>query len=168
VEGKELDGRSDIFSLGAVLYEMVTGKRAFEGRSQLSVASAILEKEPAPISSVKPLTPPSFDHVIRRCLAKDPEDRWQTARDLDIELQWLATPGSEASRLVPSPGKSIRWLPWAIAALALLAASALALRSRRTGAGDRVVYRASILPPDKARFASIEIDEGGVPAISPD
>src|SRR5215469_12052130 len=86
VEGKELDARSDIFSLGAVLYEMVTGHRAFEGKSQLSVASAILEKEPAPISSVKPLTPRSLDHIIRRCLAKDPEDRWQTTRDLAMEL----------------------------------------------------------------------------------
>ena len=72
VEGKELDGRSDIFSLGAVLYEMLTGKKAFEGKSQLSVASAILEKEPEAISAMKPLTPPALDHAIRRCLAKDP------------------------------------------------------------------------------------------------
>jgi len=71
VEGKELDGRSDIFSLGAVLYEMLTGKKAFEGKSQLSVASAILEKEPEAISAMKPLTPPALDHAIRRCLAKD-------------------------------------------------------------------------------------------------
>src|SRR5205814_4633549 len=77
IEGKELDGRSDIFSLGAVLYEMVAGKKAFEGKSQLSVASAILEKEPAPISSIKPLMPPSLDHAIRRSLAKDPDERWQ-------------------------------------------------------------------------------------------
>jgi eukaryotic-like serine/threonine-protein kinase len=73
VEGKGLDGRSDIFSLGAVLYEMVTGNRAFEGKSQLSVASAILEKEPAPISLTKPLTPPALDYSIRKCLAKTPE-----------------------------------------------------------------------------------------------
>jgi eukaryotic-like serine/threonine-protein kinase len=72
VEGKELDGRSDIFSLGAVLYEMLTGKRAFDGKSQLSVASAILEKEPAPVTVSKPMTPPALDHAIRRCLAKDP------------------------------------------------------------------------------------------------
>src|SRR5713226_5175731 len=86
VEGKELDGRSDIFSLGAVLYEMVTGKRAFEGKSQLSVASAILEKEPAPISTIKPMTPPALDHAIRRCLAREPEKRWQSASDLASEL----------------------------------------------------------------------------------
>src|SRR3981189_3922147 len=80
IEGKELDGRSDIFSLGAVLYEMLTGQRAFQGKSQLSVASAILEKEPAPISAIKPLTPPALDRAIPRCLAKDPEDPWQTPR----------------------------------------------------------------------------------------
>jgi len=93
VEGKDLDGRSDIFSLGAVLYEMVTGKKAFEGKSQLSVASAILEREPQAINSVKPLTPPTLDHTIRRCLAKDREERWQTAKDLALELKWVAENG---------------------------------------------------------------------------
>jgi eukaryotic-like serine/threonine-protein kinase len=99
VEGKEVDGRSDIFSLGAVLYEMVTGQRTFQGKSQLSVASAILEKEPVPISTIQPLTPPALDHAIRRCLAKDPEDRWQTARDLLLELKWISEAGSQAARL---------------------------------------------------------------------
>src|SRR5713226_2982771 len=94
IEGKELDGRSDIFSLGAVLYEMLTGQRAFPGKSQLSVASAILEKEPAPISTIKPMTPPALDHAIRRCLAKDAEERWQTVRDVAIELKWIAESGA--------------------------------------------------------------------------
>jgi eukaryotic-like serine/threonine-protein kinase len=85
IEGKELDGCSDIFSLGAVLYEMVTGKRAFQGKSQISVASAILQKEPEPISTAKPLTPPALDHAIRKCLAKLPNDRWQSASDLASE-----------------------------------------------------------------------------------
>ena len=93
VEGRDLDGRSDIFSLGAVLYEMVTGKKAFEGKSQLSVASAILEREPPAINSVKPLTPPTLDHAIRRCLAKDRDERWQTAKDLALELKWVAENG---------------------------------------------------------------------------
>src|SRR5256886_6836916 len=96
IEGKELDGRSDIFSLGAVLYEMVTGQRAFQGKSQLSVASAILEKEPEPISNVKPMTPPALDHAIRRALAKEVERRWQSAADLAGELQWIAEAGSQA------------------------------------------------------------------------
>jgi serine/threonine protein kinase/Tol biopolymer transport system component len=90
VEGKELDGRSDIFSFGAVLYEMLTGQRAFQGKSQLSVASAILEKEPEPLTSLKPMMPAALEHAIQRCLAKDPEERWQTARDLALELKWIA------------------------------------------------------------------------------
>ena len=97
VEGKEVDERSDIFSLGAVLYEMLTGQRAFEGKTQLSVASSILEREPAPISTFKPMTPPALDHAIRRCLAKSPEERWQTARDLELELKWIAESGSQLS-----------------------------------------------------------------------
>src|SRR5579864_8809997 len=97
VEGKELDGRSDIFSVGAVLYEMVTGQRAFQGKSQLSVASAILEKEPAPISTIKPLTPPALDHTIRRCLTKEPERRWQSVGDLAGELRWVAESSVESS-----------------------------------------------------------------------
>src|SRR5258705_6568256 len=101
IEGKELDGRSDIFSLGAVLYEMLTGQRAFEGKSQLSVVSAILEKEPAPISSLKPMTPPALDHAIRRSLAKEVEKRWQRAADLAGELQWIAEGGSQAGAIAP-------------------------------------------------------------------
>src|SRR5215469_4560310 len=77
IEGKELDGRSDIFSLGAVLYEMITGNRAFAGKSQLSIISAILEKDPVPISDIKPLFPAAVDHAIARSLAKDPNERWQ-------------------------------------------------------------------------------------------
>jgi eukaryotic-like serine/threonine-protein kinase len=109
VEGKEIDSRSDIFSLGAVLYEMLTGKRAFEGKSQLSIASAILEREPAPISSVKPMTPPAFDHAVRRCLAKNPEERWQSARDLALELKWIAEGGAQTGEAGPVPAGRSRW-----------------------------------------------------------
>src|SRR5260370_26019135 len=80
LEGRDLDGRSDIFSLGAVLYEMWTGVRAFQGKTQLSVASAIMEREPAPLSTIKSLTPANLDHVGMRCLAKDRDERWQTPR----------------------------------------------------------------------------------------
>src|SRR6266849_845530 len=115
VEGKEVDGRSDIFSLGAVLYEMVTGKRAFEGKSQLSVAAAILENEPPPIRSVKPMTSPVLDHAIVCCLAKNPENRWQTARDLALELKWTAQTGIFTSAGQPKAGR--QWLAWSVAAL---------------------------------------------------
>ena len=129
IEGNDLDGRSDIFSLGAVLYEMLTGQRAFQGKSQLSVASAILEKEPAPISRVKPLTPPALDHAIRRCLAKEPEERWQSAADLAGELQWIAEAGSQAE--VPAPLVSQRKvrerIAWGAAAVLALVAIALAI-----------------------------------------
>ena len=99
VEGKEVDGRSDIFSLGAVLYEMVTGSRAFQGKSQFSVASAILEKAPAPIRNLQPLTPPALDRTIEVCLAKDPDERWQSAGDLWKELRWIAEGGSQTGAM---------------------------------------------------------------------
>src|SRR5262249_50131678 len=95
VEGREADARSDIFSLGAGLYEMTTDKRAFEGKSMLSIASAILEKDPQPISSFQPLVPPALDHVIRTCLAKDPEERFQTAHDVKLQLKWISQGGSQ-------------------------------------------------------------------------
>jgi serine/threonine protein kinase/Tol biopolymer transport system component len=118
VEGKEVDGRSDIFSLGAVLYEMVMGKRAFEGKSQLSVASAILEKEPEPISAAKPMTPPALDHTIKKCLAKLPEERWQSASDLASELKWIAESGSQAGVPPSVPAGRRRWerAGWLLAA----------------------------------------------------
>jgi len=129
IEGKELDGRSDLFSLGAVLYEMVTGQRAFQGKSQLSVASAILEKEPVPISSIKPMTPPALDHAIRRSLAKEVERRWQSAADLAGELQWIAEAGSQAG--VPAPLVSNRKvrerLAWSVAALLVVGLAAVSL-----------------------------------------
>ncbi len=129
VEGKDTDARSDIFSFGAVLYEMVTGRRAFPGKSQLSVASAVLEKDPEPISTLQPLTPPALDRAIRRCLSKDPEDRWQTVRDLLLELKWIAEAGSQAGVPVPlvSHRKLRERLAWAAAALFALIAIAFAI-----------------------------------------
>src|SRR4030095_14314253 len=86
--GKDTDARSDIFSLGAILYEMTTGKRAFEGKSAASVIAAILERQPPAMSSLQPLTPPLLDHIVARCLAKDPDERWQSASDVTRELRW--------------------------------------------------------------------------------
>ena len=130
VEGKEVDGRSDIFSLGAVLYEMLTGKRAFEGKSQLSVASAILEKEPAPISAVKPLPPPALEHIIRKCLAKTPDDRWQSASDIASELKWIQESSSQAfvSPILGRRRKTKDIVAWVIAGLAIVAMGVMLAR----------------------------------------
>ena len=136
VKGEDLDPRSDIFSLGAVLYEMVTGRRAFDGKSQLSVVSSILEKEPESITTIAPMVPPDAAHLISRCLAKDPEERWQTARDIAGELQWIGERGTQASAVAPGRGTSKRWWFLSMAGGVLLGAAvlaaALAWRSQNT------------------------------------
>lgn len=154
IEGKELDGRSDIFSLGAVLYEMLTGQRAFQGKSQLSVASAILERDPAPISSIKPATPPVLDHSIRRCLAKDPEERWQTARDLALELRWMVESGGQIAVLGPASqrekGLKLAWVG-ATLLTAVLALSALLYWGKRAPVAAPVRFEIP-LPPGTLNF----------------
>ncbi len=164
IEGKELDGRSDIFSLGAVLYEMLTGQRAFQGKSQLSVASAILEKEPAPISSLKPLTPPALDHAIRRCLAKDPEERWQTARDLALELKWIAESSSQLG--ATAPGAQVRklreQLGWIVAGAATVALVIVAASLRWAPALElRPVMRWTTVLPSGDRSPSVTLSPDG-------
>ena len=94
LEGKEADARSDIFAFGSLLYEMATGRRAFEGKSQVSLIAAILEHEPPPVSALQAIAPPLFDDVVKICLAKNPDERWQTAADLEHELKLLVRNGS--------------------------------------------------------------------------
>src|SRR5262249_13845681 len=97
LEGKDADGRTDIFAFGAVVYEMITGKKAFEGKSQVSLIGAILEREPVPVSALQPASPPTVDLVIKRCLAKDPDDRWQSAGDLAAGLEWIGQESATAT-----------------------------------------------------------------------
>ena len=125
IEGKEADSRSDIFAFGAVLYEMVTGKRAFEGKSQLSVASAILERDPAPISASSRGIPPALERTIAICLAKDPEQRWSTAHDVVLQLTLIAN--SEADPAKPAPPTFTSRFAFATALIALLVGASVVL-----------------------------------------
>src|SRR5262249_42641039 len=97
LEGLEADGRTDIFAFGALLHEMITGKKAFEGKSRVLLISAIATSEPPALSSVEPSAPKALDHVVKTCLAKEPLDRWQTSRDLLAELEWVAAGGADSA-----------------------------------------------------------------------
>jgi serine/threonine protein kinase len=169
IEGKEADARSDIFALGAVLYEMATGKRAFEGKSTTSVIAAILERNPAPISAVRPMFPRALDSVVKTCLQKDPDERWQSARDLRTNLKWIAEGD------VPPASSQREHSPWRERTAWMLASvffCALALfyagRFRAPAAGESV--RFSVDPPEKAFFSGPPNLTVPVPqfALSPD
>jgi eukaryotic-like serine/threonine-protein kinase len=152
--------------------KMLTGKRAFEGKSQLSVASAILEKEPEPICAVKPMTPPALNHAVKKCLAKLPDERWQSASDLASELKWLAeSSSSSASVSAASSRASFRGpLAWKIAAFGLFAIAAFLgyqhWRDVQSASQTRVV-RAFINAPEKTRF-NFTGDASSPMTVSPD
>ena len=135
LEGQEADARSDLFALGAVLHEMATGKKAFEAKSQASLIAAIIERDPAPPSSVSPMLPPAFDQLVKACLAKDPEQRIQTAHDVKLQLRWIAEGGSQAG--LPAPvalrrrrREGIAWVLAGVATAAALGLGALWLAER--------------------------------------
>jgi serine/threonine protein kinase len=146
IEGKEADARSDLFALGAVLYEMVTGARPFEGKSQISVASAILDKEPEPISAVQPLTPPAFEHVVTACLAKNPDDRIQTAHDVVLQLKWIAQSGTSSPKSTDKRPTSRELLLWRIVAILALMLIALGLWWRGSKGSEPTTYFSAPLP----------------------
>ena len=127
IEGHEVDARTDIFSFGVVLYEMLCGRRPFAGDSRASLMAAIVAAEPPSLSSLQPQVPASLERLILRCLAKDPDDRWQTARDLAAELRWIAEAGSgTATATVARTRRPHRAALWAAVAVAVLTAAAFA------------------------------------------
>jgi Tol biopolymer transport system component len=149
LEGGEVDSRTDIFALGAVIYEMVTGKKAFEGKSQASLISAIMSSEPAPMSTLQPLSPAGLQHIIKTCMAKDPDKRWQSAGDVARELEWIAEAGPEAALVAPSARAQIRErLAWGAAALATLAAVLFAVLWTLRAPETSQMVRFEVPPPE--------------------
>jgi serine/threonine protein kinase/dipeptidyl aminopeptidase/acylaminoacyl peptidase len=169
IEGKEADARSDNFALGAVLYEMATGKRAFEGKSQISVASAILEKDPEPVSALLPTAPPALDRVIRTCLTKDPDNRFQTAHDLRLQLEWIRDAGSQAG--LPAPAVAHREnrerIAWAAAALLGILTIILTIGYMARAPIPVHGIRAYIKPAPNSNFTTFNGGTAGL-AVSPD
>jgi len=125
VEGKTADARSDLFAFGVVLYEMLTGKKAFEGKSRAVLMAAIMTAEPDPLIAAQPLASPALDHVLKRCLAKDPDDRWQTAHDLLIQLRWVTGNDAQAIGADAVKTRRQRWLLRAALGTAVVMAAAL-------------------------------------------
>jgi len=183
LQGEEADARSDIFSFGAVLYEMLTGRRAFAGKNQASIITAIMSADPPAISGgiAGPVASPAIERVVRRCLTKDPAARWQSARDLGEELKWIAEGGSaagvaEGALAGPARGSRVAWVLSGVLAIALAAVSFYAVEKRDSPQVVRLEFEtphhsnsrassAPMLSPDGERVAFTEPDEKGVPHI---
>ncbi|HEY3132357.1 MAG TPA: protein kinase [Acidobacteriota bacterium] len=165
LEGKEADERSDIFAFGAIVYEMATGKKAFEAKSQASLIAAVLEHDPPSISSLQPMTPAALDHLVTVCLAKDPDDRWQSAHDIKNEIQWIEATGSQAGISGPTtPRAKSRERFWVAATLILAAIVAAPLLWRNVSEGSTGSPIKPIRVQRLTDFAGLE----EFPAISPD
>src|SRR5262245_42418728 len=167
LEGADTDARSDIFSFGAVFYEMLTGRRVFHGKSQASLIGAILKDDPPTVSSIQAVTPPAVDRIVARCLAKDPDARWQTASDLASELKWVQQGGAHTPAAALLPRARMRWreaAAWMVAAAGLTAALVVALRPRPSDPAD--VLRFLVEETTEAPFSPAPI--APFPAISPD
>jgi len=169
MEGKEADARSDIFSFGAVLFEMATGKRAFEGKTTASVIAAILEREPPPISTMQPMSPPALDRTVKICLAKDPDERFQSAHDVKLQLEWIRDAGSQAGVAAPVVARRKLherfWIGATMSVTVIAALLAYGFIARAPKPAGVIV--SEISAPSNANFA-FGGNVAGPPAISPD
>ena len=172
VEAKEVDARTDIFAFGAVVYEMATGKKAFEGKTSASVMAAILKDEPPAMSSLTPMTPPALDRVLKKCLAKDADNRWQSTSDLCEELRWIAEGGAKTSETplseVNPPAK--KWRQAVVLGLAVLGAAIIAgiavWNLKPAPPAPRPVSRLTITLPPGQQLGGLEY--GPAVTLSPD
>ncbi|MDH4038467.1 MAG: serine/threonine-protein kinase [Candidatus Krumholzibacteria bacterium] len=169
LEGKEADARSDIWALGCVLYEMATGRRAFDGKSQASLITSIMGSQPAPISQVAPLTPPALDRLIGACLVKDAADRIQSAHDVKLQLAWVTEGGSQAGipKIVTKKRRSRGRLGWVLAVALALVAGVLGRQLTLRAPVSDTVTRTTIAAPAGTRL-EVTGDDSGPPALSPD
>ncbi|HZJ70534.1 MAG TPA: protein kinase, partial [Planctomycetota bacterium] len=165
LEGKEVDARSDIWAFGCVLYEMATGRRAFEGKTQASLIGSIMSTEPAPLAASGAIVAPALEGLIRACLAKDPEERIQTAHDIKLQLSWIAQSGAHSGATgpieLPKRRRSHEAIAWAIAGVALAALAFVAWRGSRPGAFGAEQVRFTVPIPNNV--ANVDL-----PRISPD
>jgi Tol biopolymer transport system component len=178
LEGRDADERTDVFALGAVLHEMVTGHKAFEASSHASLIAAILERNPPPVSQVQPVAPAALDRIVSKCLAKNPDARWQSAADLADELRWIAAASNTATQpaATRAPGRGLidgrpalwTWIVAGTGVVALLAAIALTVSGRLAPAAQEGPAFASryVLPQD-LRFLYPGPSVGRL-AVSPD
>ncbi|HEU5182428.1 MAG TPA: protein kinase [Candidatus Polarisedimenticolia bacterium] len=165
MEGGEADARSDLWALGCVLYEMATGHKAFAGKGQASLIGAIMNSEPPPMTGIVPLTPPALERLVKACLAKDPEERIQTAHDVRLQLEWIRDAGSQAG--VPAPVAARRrgreLIAWMVGALGLAAAAVMLVIHLSTTTEDEA-FQLSIVPPAGTNLSPFS----SVMGISPD
>jgi serine/threonine protein kinase len=166
LEGKDTDGRTDIFALGALLYEMGTARSAFNGASRASIIAAIMSSEPEPISELQPLFPLALDRVVQTCLAKDPDERWQTAHDVRLQLEWIRDAGSQAGvpRVKSHRPITRERIAWASATVLLLAiATMFALRSIQPSSQPPPRITFTVEPPPGSKLLP-----NATMALSPD
>ena len=170
LRGEEVDARTDVFALGAVLYEMATGRKAFQGADQATLISAILTSEPPPISEVRPLSPPGLDLVVRTCIAKDPADRWQSTHDVELQLRGIPASGSTSRADVAPPARPSQVATWLRTAAAVAAAAALAIvvwqMRKAPRPAQASAIRFAVPPPEAGSFNYVV--EGSFLAVSPD